>query len=130
MSFFQLCSPYYLSGTVKNSDALVMMSPEKFKKQYDIEARTDSEVLSVDRRRNHPGKKRCTGMSMRSGMIFWSSPGASPIRPKSIEGVDRPNVFTKECDGYCESEEICHRLPDPDVAVVGGDSSALKWPRI
>ena len=36
-----------------------MMSPEKFKKQYDIEARTDSEVLSVDReKKTHPGKKR------------------------------------------------------------------------
>lgn len=62
VSFSNCALPYYLSGTVKNSDALVMMSPEKFKKQYDIEARTDSEVLSVDReKKTIRVKNGCTG---------------------------------------------------------------------
>ncbi|MFQ9702952.1 MAG: hypothetical protein ACLR0U_13530 [Enterocloster clostridioformis] len=60
---------------MKDSNALVMMSPEKFRKQYDIEARTDSEVLSVDREeKTIRVRNGCTeGMSMRSTMTFWSS---------------------------------------------------------
>ena len=74
VSFSNCALPYYLSGTVKDSNALVMMSPEKFRKQYDIEARTDSEVLSVDReKKTIRVKTGVPGMSMRSGMIFWSS---------------------------------------------------------
>lgn len=49
VSFSNCALPYYLSGTVADSSSLILMSPEKFKKQYDIEARTDSEVISVDR---------------------------------------------------------------------------------
>ena len=45
VSFSNCALPYYLSGVVGNSDALVMMSPEKFKKSYDIDARVNSEVM-------------------------------------------------------------------------------------
>jgi len=96
VSFSNCSLPYYLSGTVKDSNALVMMSPEKFKKQYDIEARTDSEVLSVDREKKIiQVRNGCTGDIYEEHYdILVLSPGANPIRPKSIEGVDRPNVFT------------------------------------
>lgn len=49
VSFSNCSLPYYLSGVVGNSDALVMMSPEKFKKSYDIDARVNSEVTAINR---------------------------------------------------------------------------------
>ena len=49
VSFSNCCLPYHLSGTVASSDALVLMSPEKFKKQHNIDARTNSEVIDIKR---------------------------------------------------------------------------------
>ena len=49
VSFSNCCLPYHLSGTVASSDALVLMSPEKFKKQHNINARTNSEVIDIKR---------------------------------------------------------------------------------
>lgn len=34
VSFSNCALPYYLSGTIARSEQLVLMSPEKFKKQY------------------------------------------------------------------------------------------------
>ena len=49
VSFSNCCLPYRLSETVGETDALVMMSPAQFKNQYNIEARVEHEVLSIDR---------------------------------------------------------------------------------
>lgn len=50
VSFSNCCLPYHLSGTVADSDSLVLMTPEKFRAQYDIEVRVRSEVTSIDRK--------------------------------------------------------------------------------
>ena len=96
VSFSNCSLPYYLSGTVSDSGKLVMMSPEKFKKSYDIEARVNSEVLSINR-----GEKTIQVKNLISGETYTEaydklvlSPGASPVRPRSIVGVDKPHVFT------------------------------------
>ena len=44
VSFSNCCLPNHLSGMVENSDDLVLMNPEQFKKQYNIEARVNNEV--------------------------------------------------------------------------------------
>lgn len=49
VSFSNCSLPYYISGTVPTSEALVMMSPEKFKKQHNIDARVRSEVIAINR---------------------------------------------------------------------------------
>ena len=96
VSFSNCSLPYYLSGTVFDSEKLVMMSPEKFKKSYDIEVRVNSEVLSINR-----GEKTIQVKNLISGETYTEaydklvlSPGASPVRPRSIVGVDKPHVFT------------------------------------
>ena len=49
------------------------------------------------------------------------SPGASPIRPKSIEGVDRPNVFTvRNVTDIVNLKKFVTDCQIRDVAVVGG----------
>ena len=49
VSFSNCSLAFYLSRIVANSDNLVMMRPEKFKKQYNIEARVNSEVININR---------------------------------------------------------------------------------
>ncbi|UPU39966.1 hypothetical protein MX850_04660 [Erysipelothrix sp. Poltava] len=49
VSFSNCALPYHLSGIVASSDDLVLMTPEQFKKQYNIIARTSTEVLKINR---------------------------------------------------------------------------------
>ena len=49
VSFSNCCLPYHLSGIVDSADKLVLMTPEKFIAQYNIDARVNSEVIDIDR---------------------------------------------------------------------------------
>nr|WP_321293783.1 FAD-dependent oxidoreductase [uncultured Trichococcus sp.] len=123
VSFSNCALPYHLSGIVENSQDLVLMSPEKFKKQYNIEARVNSEVVRIDR-----DSKKITVKDLTTGEDYEEaydklvlSPGASPILPRNIEGIDSQHVFTvrnvvdiERISKYIQKQDI------QDVAVVGG----------
>lgn len=49
VSFSNCCLPYRLSEKIGKTESLVLMNPLQFAKQYNIQARTSSEVLSIDR---------------------------------------------------------------------------------
>ncbi|MBQ8599623.1 MAG: FAD-dependent oxidoreductase, partial [Oscillospiraceae bacterium] len=123
VSFSNCCLPYHLSGTVANSDSLVLMNPTKFKVQHDIEARTRSEVLAIKR-----AEKCVVVKNLDSGEIYEESydklvlaPGASPIMPKSIAGIDRDNVFSIRNVTDIKKLKACIDRPETEhVVVVGG----------
>ncbi|WOO88833.1 FAD-dependent oxidoreductase [Mollicutes bacterium LVI A0078] len=48
VSFSNCGLPYHMSGAIASSEKLILMSPEKFASQYNIEARVSSEVTNVD----------------------------------------------------------------------------------
>lgn len=48
VSFSNCGLPYHMSGTIASSDKLILMSPDKFAKQYNIEARVSSEVMHIN----------------------------------------------------------------------------------
>ena len=123
ISYSNCALPFYLSRTVKTSDRLLMMTPERFKKQYNIDVQTMREVTSIDRE-----KKEVTVRNMETGEIFTESydrlvlaPGAAPVRPRSIEGIGNANVFTvrnvmdiRALDTYLKGTDA------QDIVVVGG----------
>lgn len=96
VSFSNCSLPYYLSRTVPEKDYLVMMTPESFKESYDIDVRVNSEVCGINRAsRTIRVHDNVTGQDYEEAYDeLLLSPGASPIRPRSIEGVDLPHVFT------------------------------------
>ena len=49
VSFSNCCLPYHLSGMIPNSDDLVLMDPVVFKKQYNIDARVQTEVVAINK---------------------------------------------------------------------------------
>src|SRR5690625_1152192 len=49
VSFSNCSLPYHLSGIVEESQELVLMSPDKFKDRYNIEARVQQEVIQINR---------------------------------------------------------------------------------
>lgn len=122
VSFSNCCLPNHLSGMVENSDNLVLMNPEQFKKQYNIEARVNNEVLKINR-----DNKTITVRNLETGEEYEEgydklvlSPGANPIVPR-IEGHDKDHVFTvrnvvdiDKLNRYIRNEKV------KDIAVIGG----------
>ncbi len=123
VSFSNCALPYYLSGTVGSSDALVMMSPAKFKKSYDIDARVHSEVISINREeKTIQVKDTVTGAVTEEHYdTLVLAPGASPIRPRSIEGVDSPNVYTvRNVTDIVRLKDEMDKNGVKQAAVIGG----------
>lgn len=123
VSFSNCSLPYYLSGVVENSESLVLMNPETFKKRYNIEARVNSEVIRINRE-----EKTITIQDSATEEFYEEaydklilSPGAAPIRPNKIVGINNSNVFTvrnvvdiQQLNGYIKEKSI------KDVVVIGG----------
>ena len=95
VSFSNCSLPYYLSGTVAHVDDLVLMSPEKFDRQYNIDARVNNEVIAIDREKKEVEVKNLeTGESYRENYDkLVLSPGALPIVPP-IPGIEKANIHT------------------------------------
>ena len=49
VSFSNCSLPYYLGGHVEPAEKLILMTPDKFDKQFNVDARTNSEVIAIDR---------------------------------------------------------------------------------
>lgn len=95
VSFSNCSLPYHLSGMVENSDWLVMMDPEEFKKKYNLEARVNSEVIEIKR-----AEKKIVVKDVNTNETYEEaydklvlSPGANPILPQSIDGINSDHVF-------------------------------------
>ncbi|MCK5834628.1 MAG: FAD-dependent oxidoreductase, partial [Lentisphaeria bacterium] len=95
VSFSNCCLPYHLSGVVEKAEQLIMMSPEKFSNQYNIEARVEQEVTFIDREAktvtvtNHATKTEYK----ESYDKLILSPGGKPIVPP-IPGIEKMKTYT------------------------------------
>lgn len=122
VSFSNCALPFYLSGMVENSQDLVLMSPEQFLKQYNIEARVNNEVLKIIRNQKKViVKNLITGEEYEEHYdILVLSPGANPILPKNIEGINNSNVFTvRNVVDIAKIKDYLEKNNVKDVAVVG-----------
>lgn len=129
VSFSNCALPFHLSGIVEDVDSLVLMDPETFKSQYNIEVRVENEVIKINRE-----QKTILVKDLTTGEEYEEhydklvlSPGASPIRPASIEGVNNENVFTvrnvvdiDNLNTYIKKNNI------KEIAVVGGGFIGLE----
>jgi NADPH-dependent 2,4-dienoyl-CoA reductase/sulfur reductase-like enzyme/rhodanese-related sulfurtransferase len=95
VSFSNCCLPYHLSGIIKDSEDLVLMTPELFKTQYNIEVRTLNEVIAIDRDTNEViVKDEATGKEYRESYDkLVLSPGGKPIVPP-IPGIEKVKTYS------------------------------------
>ena len=122
VSFSNCSLPYHLSGVVDEASKLVLMKPEKFLSQYNIEARVNNEVTFIDRKNKLIGVKDIT-----TGKEYTESydklilsPGAKPIVPK-ISGIDNVNLFTvRNVVDIDRLNKFIKNLDTKKVAVIGG----------
>jgi len=122
VSFSNCSLPYHLSGVIKEADDLVLMNPELFLKQYNIDARTNSEVTAIDRK-----NKQVSVKNVGTGEVYTEtydklilSPGASPIVPR-IPGIEKVNVFTiRNVVDIDRLNQFVKQLETKEVTVIGG----------
>ena len=122
VSFSNCCLTYHLSGVVETSEKLVLMSPEKFSKQYKIEARVNSEVTKINRE-----KKEIIVKNLVTGEEYTESydklilsPGAKPIVPP-IPGIDKVNTFTiRNVVDIDRLNKFVKSLSAKNITVIGG----------
>lgn len=122
VSFSNCSLPYHLSGIIKEADDLVLMNPELFLKQYNIEARINSEVTAIDRI-----NKTVTVRRVDSGEEYTEhydklilSPGASPIIPR-LPGIENANIFTvRNVVDIDRLHQFVTQMQTKDITVIGG----------
>ena len=95
ISFANCGLPYYIGGSIKERDALLLQTPEAMKSRFNIDVRVQNEVVKIDKE-----NKKVVIKDLKSNNTYEEtyddlilSPGSSPIKPR-IEGIDSPNVFS------------------------------------
>ncbi len=93
VSFANCGLPYHIGGQIQERDNLFLVSPDRFKKWYNIDARINHEVIKIDRSNRKVQVKNHT-----EGETFWESydklivaTGGNSLRPP-IPGLDLENV--------------------------------------
>ncbi|WP_346889785.1 FAD-dependent oxidoreductase [Clostridium sp. UBA1056] len=122
VSFSNCSLPYHLSGVVDEASKLVLMKPEKFMAQYNIEARVNNEVIFIDRKNKEVVVRDLTTEKEYKEDYdkLILSPGAKPIVP-NIQGIDSVNVFTvRNVIDIDKLNKFIKNLDIKDVAVIGG----------
>ncbi len=104
VSFANCGLPYHIGGSIPEREQLLVSTPESLHELLNIEARTHSEVTSIDREHKtiqvHQHKTNETYTENYDKLILAT--GASPIVPP-LPGLDTPGVF------------VLHNIPEMDA---------------
>lgn len=95
ISFANCGLPYHIGGEIEKREALLLQTPQSFKSRFNVEVRTFSDVVAIDR-----VAKTVTVKQVLSGETYTESydklllsPGAAPIQPP-IAGLTPAHTFT------------------------------------
>ena len=121
ISFANCGLPYYIGGVIANRKSLFVTTKEDVEAKYNIDVRTQNEVISIDR-----DKKEIVVKNLATGEVYWESydkllisTGSSPIVPP-LEGIRSDNVFTLW--NIPDTDKVYNYIKDknPQKAVVVG----------
>ena len=86
--------PYYIGGVIEDRNKLFVQTPEAFGKRFNIDVRSNSEVVAID------VKNKTVTVRCKDGREYAEtydklllSPGASPVVPP-LQGIDSKGIFT------------------------------------
>ena len=87
--------PYYLGDVIKDRSQLTIVSKEIFNNQFNVDVRTQAEVISIDRKAKKVKVKDHINNNVyeESYDKLVLSPGGVPIRP-DIPGINDSRIFT------------------------------------
>ena len=123
VSFANCGLPYYVGDVIRDEAKLLLATSALFRERFNIEVRTRTDVLAIDRAaRTIAIKNLDTGKeSSEPYDVLVLSPGAAPIRP-SWPGIDLPGIFTLRNipDSRAMRDWIDSAKPKTAVIVGGG----------
>lgn len=94
ISFANCGLPYYIGNVIEDREELFLQTPESFRTRYNVDVRTGSEVIRIDRESKTVFVRDKTENIYRESYDYLIlSPGAEPVIPP-VEGVKAEAVFT------------------------------------
>lgn len=94
VSFANCGLPYHIGGEIRQREALAVQTPQSLKSLVNLDVRTLTEALAIDRT-----EKRVQVKDLSRGSTEWLSydklllaPGAVPLRPP-LPGIDHPRIL-------------------------------------
>lgn len=123
VSFANCGLPYYVGGVIEQKEKLILVTPEKFQKRFNIDVRINNEVISIDREKKIVKVRKLEenhDYELKYDYIILS-PGAEPIRPP-LKGIEDVPVFTLRTipDTSKINDFIKNNNPKHAVIVGGG----------
>lgn len=94
VSFANCGLPYHIGNVITEEAKLLLASPALFRERFNIEVRTEHDVLAIDRRaREIEVRELSTGRVYREPYdALVLSPGAAAVRPP-LPGINHPGIF-------------------------------------
>lgn len=128
ISFANCGIPYYCGDVIQEREKLLVMTPEKLKALLNIDARVNSEVISIN-----TDKKTVTVFDKKSNTHYEEgydklvlSPGAAPIKPPIeglIEGINDDRILTVR--NLDDADRIKNILKEKNPKSVSPESVAI-----
>ena len=113
--------PYYIGGSIEDRSKLLIQTPETMHTRFNIDVRTQSEVISLDTsNKTVRARSKISGEYDESYDYLILSPGAKPIRP-SLPGILSDKIYVLR--NIPDTDRIKLRVSDAgvrSVVVIGG----------
>ena len=132
ISFANCGLPYHIGGTIADRSKLLIQTPQAMKSRFNIDVRTKSEVIGIDRK-----AKEVIVRDLAQNREYRQaydklvlSPGAEPIRP-NIPGIGSKNVFTLRSIADMDAiKAAVDKNPAGRVLIVGGGYIGLEMAEV
>lgn len=94
ISFANCGLPYYIGDIIEKRETLLVQTPEKMHDRFNIDVRTNSEVISINSSSKTITVKNISGETYTESFDYLIlAPGAKPIFPP-IPGISHEKIFT------------------------------------
>ena len=119
--------PYYIGGVIEDRGKLFVQTPEAFSKRFNIDVRTNSEVVSIDRSAKSVRVRTADGKEYTESYDkLLLSPGASAVVPP-LPGVDSKGIFTlRNVDDTDNIKAYINQHNGKRAVIVGGGFIGLE----
>jgi NADPH-dependent 2,4-dienoyl-CoA reductase/sulfur reductase-like enzyme/rhodanese-related sulfurtransferase len=120
ISFANCGLPYFIGGEIESRDALLLATPETFKKKYRIQVHTGHEVTEILRDQKAIRVRNADGMErLETYDKLILSQGATPLIPP-FPGSNQDHVFTLRSIPDMDRIDTYLREKQPETAIVIG----------
>ena len=119
--------PYYIGGVIEERERLFVQTPEAFGKRFNIDVRTESEVIAIDVVAKRVAVRTADGEEYEESFDkLLLSPGASPVVPP-LAGIQSEGIFTLR--NVSDTDRIKQYITERGVrrtVIVGGGFIGLE----